>query len=149
MLKQLAASVALVLAGHVGGHAAQFCDCCAGTLSTACKAVCPAPAETGEQCPVVVDFTGEEEIGPGRNPLYELSFRTLRLQNPSREQREAFRTLLERARQAAEADRATAERDRLAGRISTSEAAQRASRYDNAMINYYLGQQAYRTTRQD
>ena len=146
MMKQLAAATILLGMGSSGAFAAAFCDCCASPLSVSCAAACAAIAEPGGQCLVAVDVSGKERIGPDQNPLYSLKFGTLRLKDPSREEREALRRLLEKAREAAESDREKALADQKTGRIDSETAAQRARRYDDAMVNYYLGQQVYRST---
>lgn len=57
---------------------------------------------------------------------------------------ETFRQLLETARKGAERDRKSALRAFSAGKIDGSQAQSLASRYDDALVNYYLGVQAYR-----
>jgi hypothetical protein len=86
-------------------------------------------------------------IGPDKNPLYDIPLRNTWL-DPSRTQElEAFRQLLESARKGAESDRRLALRAFRSGKIDGSKARSLAGRYDDAMVNYYLGVQAYRLAR--
>jgi hypothetical protein len=91
-----------------------------------------------------VDFAGTAEIAPDTNPLYEFSLRNIKLHDYTREHLELYRRLLERARTSAEADRKQALRARRRGKIDAAQALTLAKRYDDAMVNYYLGIQAYR-----
>jgi hypothetical protein len=91
-----------------------------------------------------VDYAGAVEIAAGVNPLYDIPLQNIWLGSASRLQLENFRKLLERARKSAEKDRAAALRAAKRRQIDQAEAAKRAKRYDNAMINYYLGMKAYR-----
>ena len=91
-----------------------------------------------------MDFAGSSEIAEGVNPLYDLSLRNIWLGSPSRDQLESFRKLLESARRGAEKDRKTSLRAFASKKIDKATAEARVKRYDDAIINYYLGQQAYR-----
>ncbi len=124
--------------------AAGLCNCCGDATAAACATVCaPVKVEPG-QCVVTVDFAAEAEIGPGRNPLYDIPMRSVWIDKPDAGRLEAFRRLLERARRGAESDRAAALRDHKRGKIGAEEAARLAKRYDDAMVNYFLAMQAYR-----
>jgi hypothetical protein len=126
-----------------GASAASLCNCCGdGTLSsctTACATISPSPG----QCVATIDPSGETNIGPDQNPLYDVSLRNTRLDPSARSSVEAFRHLLETARKGAERDRRSALRAIRTHKIDDGKAQSLASRYDDAMVNYYLGVQAY------
>lgn len=130
-------------------NAANLCSCCAGQdAAESCSATCAATSPEEGQCLAAVDFAGAATIEPGINPLYDVSLRDLRLGDVNRGQAEAFRRLLETARRGAEADRRRALRSRARGEISTDEARRLAQRYDAAIVNYYLGIDAFRSSAQ-
>jgi hypothetical protein len=127
--------------------AASLCNCCgdgtASSCATACAAVKPSPG----QCIAAFNPEGESTIGPDQNPLYEISLRDFRIETANRSELEAFRRLLEKARKAAETDRKSALRAAKTGKIDEVKAQSLAKRYDDGMVNYYLGIQAYRLAR--
>ena len=149
MIRRLGFTTTLLLLSLTPASAANVCSCCAGKDAAAsCSATCAATAPEEGQCLAAVDFAGTATIEPGINPLYEVSLRDLRLGDVSRGQAEAFRRLLEKARRGAEVDRRQALRSRARGEISTDEAHRLAQRYDAAIVNYYLGIDAFRSSLQ-
>jgi len=70
--------------------------------------------------------------------------RNLWIGSPNRKQLEAFRRLLELARKGVEKDRKMALKQRRQGKIDAAAAAAAAKRYDEAIVNYYLGLRSYR-----
>lgn len=141
----LAATAAALLLGMANmANAAGLCNCCGDSTVDSCTAAC-APVKPAEgQCIAAVDYTADPGIGEGKNPLYDVPLRDMWLGNPDATQREAFRKLLEAARLGAESDRRAALKARARGQIDDAEAAVLAKRYDDAIVNYYLGMQAYR-----
>lgn len=143
-LKLLSALVVLV-AGIAPVQSANLCNCCgdSGTAASCADACAPLKPAAG-QCVATVDFAGNAEIGEGINPLYDVPLQNVWLGSARREELEVFRRLLETARKGAETDRRTALKAYSRGKIDQAEADKRARRYDDAMINYYLGAKAYR-----
>ena len=128
-------------------HAASLCNCCGSATAQSCSTAC-APVKAAEaQCVATVDFAARAEIGPGKNPLYDVPLQNVRLGQPDATGLEAFRRLLEAARRGVEADRAAALHDYRKGTIDRTTADSFAKRYDDAMVNYYLGIQAFRIAR--
>jgi hypothetical protein len=142
-LPALAAIAAWVLWASAAS-AANLCNCCGDAGEGACSAACAAIAVPAGQCVAAVDYDSPAEVGAGINPLYGLSLRNVRLGSPNREQLEAFRQLLERARIGAESDRREALDVRRAGSTGEATADSSAIRYETAMVNYYLGILSYR-----
>ena len=147
-MKRIVAAAALLLTASLPAGAAALCNCCGSGTSRTCEAACAAVSPSGGQCQAAVDYAGMSDIGPGQNPLYEMSLNNLEIGAPSRIQLEQFRKLLEQARLGAESDRRAALADRRSGKIDDAAAAALAKRYDDAMVNYYLGLQAYRNVAQ-
>ncbi len=132
-----------LIAAAKGGSAASLCMCCGTDTAQACAAVCqPVEAPQG-QCVAAVDFAGKPAISENVNPLYEVSLRNLRLGTDGAEL-EAFRRLLETSRRGVEKDRRAALRAYGRGKIDLAARAASIARYEAAIVNYYLGLQAYR-----
>lgn len=143
----LAAAAAIWMSTGTSVSAAGLCDCCESGLSQSCIAACDASKPEIGQCLIAVDYTAATEIGPGQNPLYGRSLRTISLGTPNRDEREAFRRLMEKSRLGVENDRKLALRAHAKGEIDDTEAQRLAKRYDDAIVNYYLGIHAYRVTK--
>jgi len=146
-MKSVMAAGVIVWALTLPASAAGLCNCCGGATAETCSAACSPAEPTEGQCRVTVDYRVRPAVGKGINPLYDMDLRNVRLGTPSAAQLESFRRLLEAARRGAEADRRTALRERRRGKIDAAEAASLAQRYDRAIVNYYLGIQAYRLAR--
>ncbi|MDP1699762.1 MAG: hypothetical protein Q8L53_02225 [Aestuariivirga sp.] len=91
-----------------------------------------------------MDYTGEAVIADGENPLYGFSLLSLDLSDAALPELEGVRRLLENSRRGVEKDRKTSARDFRTGRIDASTLAVNTKRYENAIVNYYLGLRAYR-----
>jgi hypothetical protein len=145
-MKRVIGAALLGLAATLGTElqAASLCNCCSSGTDEACKTACEATTSL-PQCSAVVDFDGDARIGPDHNPLYGASLKDLRITGATRVQLESFRALLEASRKGAEADRKQALRDRKRGEIDSITAGQKALRYEQAIVNYYLGVAAYRS----
>jgi hypothetical protein len=141
LLRALAAAAWLT-----GGSAsaANLCNCCATGTAAACATACADAKPVEGLCLPAVDFEGAANIGPGQNPLYEVPLKSLNLAGTKREGLEAFRGLLEMSRKGVEKDRRVALRDFRKNLIDAAAASTAAKRYDDAMVNYYLGMNAYR-----
>lgn len=132
-----------LMAAANGASAASLCNCCGTDTAQSCAAVCePVKAPQG-QCVAAVDFAGKPAISENVNPLYEVSLRNLRLGTDGAEL-ETFRRLLEASRRGVEKDRRAALRAYARGKIDQSTGAASIARYEAAIVNYYLGLQAYR-----
>lgn len=147
MSKQILAVLGLMWITSAPVEAADLCNCCGDTAAGSCAAACQAIEADAGQCIPTVDFEGKAEIGPGKNALYELSLRNLQVSRTDSGSLEEFRRLLEKLRRGAEADRRKALRDRRHGKIDETTANAFTNRYDDAIVNYYLGAQAYRLTK--
>lgn len=147
MKLKLLSALVLLVAGIAPAQSANLCNCCgeADTVESCTVACVPLKPAAG-QCVATVDFAGSAEIGEGINPLYDVPLQNVWLGSARRDQLEIFRRLLETARKGAESDRRTALTAYSRSKIDKVEADRRASRYDDAMINYYLGTKAYRDT---
>ena len=145
-MKTVIAAAGMFWALTLPAGAAGLCNCCGDLTSSACSAACNQVRPAAGQCIATVDYAAGPGVNEGTNPLYDMDLRDVRLGSPSAAQLEAFRRMLEAARRGAEADRKAAVRARRRGKIDTAEAASRAKRYDKAIVNYYLGIQAYRLT---
>jgi hypothetical protein len=125
-------------------NAASLCNCCATgtaeTCSTVCAPVKPAPG----QCVARVDYAGEAVIADGENPLYGISLLGLDLNDAVRPELEGVRRLLEDSRRGVEKDRKASARDFRKGKIDGAGLAANTQRYEDAIVNYYLGLRAYR-----
>lgn len=125
-------------------NAASLCNCCATGVAESCSAVCaPVKPVTG-QCVAVMDYAGEAVIADGENPLYGISLLGLNLKDAVRADLEGVRRLLENSRRGVEKDRKASARDFRKGKIDDATLAAHAKRYEDAIVNYYLGQRAYR-----
>lgn len=143
-MKALLTAAAVLVIGSVPVAAANLCNCCttgtAPTCATACATVKPAEG----MCLPTVDFAGSATITDDQNPLYDVPLKSLNLKGTRREDLEGFRMLLEAARKGAEKDRRASLRASAKGTIDQAAAAAKAKRYDDAIVNYYLGMNAYR-----
>lgn len=124
--------------------AASLCNCCSSGTAEACTATCATVKPAEGMCIPAVDFAGSAKIGAGQNPLYDVPLKGLNITGASRSDLESFRRLLEKSRMGAERDRRLALRDLRHRRIDAAAAASAAKRYDDAIVNYFLGMYAYR-----
>jgi len=125
-------------------NAASLCNCCATGVAESCTAVC-APIKPGAgQCIAKVDYAGEATIAAGENPLYGISLRNVSLEDAMGPQLEGFRRLLEATRRGVEKDRRVSNRDFAKHKIDEATVLANTKRYEDAIVNYYLGWQAYR-----
>ena len=92
----------------------------------------------------MVDYTGEVVIADGDSPLYGISLLSLGLKDAVRPELEGVRRLLEDSRRGVEKDRKTSARDFRKGKIDDAALAAHTQRYEDAIVNYYLGLRAYR-----
>ncbi len=83
-------------------------------------------------------------IGDGNNPLYGISLLSLDLKDAVRAELEGVRRLLEDSRRGVEKDRKASARDFRKGKIDEATLAVNTKRYEEAIVNYYLGLRAYR-----
>lgn len=83
-------------------------------------------------------------IADGDNPLYGISLLSLDIKDAMRPELEGVRRLLEDSRRGVEKDRKASARDFRKGRIDGATLAVNTKRYEEAIINYYLGLRAYR-----
>jgi hypothetical protein len=147
-MKLFAAALAgFALFAAVPAQSASLCNCCAAGTPASCATACATVKPADKLCIPVVDFTADPVIGPGQNPLYGISLKTLDVSNASASQLEMLRRMLETSRRAAEKDRKAALKDFAAGKMNSNAAAALARRYDRAMINYYLGMKAFQAAR--
>ncbi|MBI2719614.1 MAG: hypothetical protein HY245_01170 [Rhizobiales bacterium] len=142
----LSAGVALLLLSPAAG-AASLCNCCGEGTAASCAKTCETAKPPQGQCTVVVDYAGTAEISPGVNPLYGVSLRNLVVGTPDKVQSELLRRLLEAARRGAENDRRISFRDYERGKIDRAGAAANEKRYEDAIVNYFLGMDAWRNAR--
>jgi hypothetical protein len=91
-----------------------------------------------------VDYSGDAGIADGDNPLYGISLLSLDLGDAVRPELEGVRRLLEDSRRGVEKDRKVSARDFRKGRIDDATLAANTKRYEEAIVNYYLGLRAYR-----
>ena len=92
----------------------------------------------------MVDYAGEAVIADGDNPLYGISLLGLNIENAMRAELEGVRRLLENSRRGVEKDRKASARDFRKGKIDDAALAANTKRYEEAIVNYYLGLRAYR-----
>jgi hypothetical protein len=144
MPKRILAVAGLMWMMGPSALAADLCNCCGDTTAASCVSACTTIASTPSQCVPTVDFSAKPDVGPGKNALYEFSLRNLKVQNTDPTSLELYRRLLEKLRKGVEADRKAALWDRHDGKIDAATATSLAKRYDDAIVNYYLGAQAYR-----
>lgn len=83
-------------------------------------------------------------IADGDNPLYGISLLSLDLKDAARPELEGVRRLLEDSRRGVEKDRKISARDFRKGKIDDAGLAVNTKRYEDAIVNYYLGLRAYR-----
>ena len=91
-----------------------------------------------------MDYAGEAVIADGDNPLYGISLLGLDLNDAVRPELEGVRRLLEDSRRGVEKDRKASARDFRKGKIDDATLAVNTKRYEEAIVNYYLGLWAYR-----
>ena len=125
-------------------NGASLCNCCATEAAESCSAVCAPVKPAPGQCVAVMDYAGEAVIADGENPLYGISLLGLNLKDAVRADLEGVRRLLENSRRGVEKDRKASARDFRKGKIDDATLAAHAKRYEDAIVNYYLGQRAYR-----
>ena len=138
----LAATGLFLAAASADG--ASLCNCCASGVAESCSAMCASAKPAAGQCAAMVDFAGEATIAEGDNPLYDISLRSISLEPAGRRQLESFRKLLEMARRGLEKDRKASKRDFRKHKIDEATATATTKRYEDAIVNYYLGLRAYR-----
>lgn len=147
-MKLFAAALAgFALFAAVPAQSASLCNCCASGTPASCATACATVKPAANMCIPVVDFAADAAIGPGQNPLYGISLKTLDVSNASSSQLEMLRRMLEKSRKGAEGDRKAALKDFAAGKMNANAAAALARRYDRAMVNYYLGMKAFQAAR--
>ena len=125
-------------------NAASLCNCCATGMAESCQTECAPAKPTPNQCIAILDYTGKTTIAAGDNPLYEISLRNIYLEDAMRPQLEDFRKLLEITRRGVEKDRKASYRDFRKHKINEATAMANTKRYEDAIVNYYFGLQAYR-----
>ena len=125
-------------------NAASLCNCCATGGAESCSAVCAPVKPAPGQCVAMVDYAGEAVIADGDNPLYGISLLGLDLRHAARLELEGVRRLLEDSRRGVEKDRKASARDFRKGKIDDATLAAHGMRYEDAIVNYYLGLRAYR-----
>lgn len=125
-------------------NAASLCNCCVASMTQDCSAACASAKPVAGQCAIMVDYGGQPTIAPGENPLYGISLLGLSLEDATKPQLEAFRKLLENSRRGLEKDRKASLQDFRKHRIDAATAQANGKRYEDAIINYYLGLRAYR-----
>ena len=142
------AFIGLVILGLFLGsapvNAASLCNCCTTGDAESCSAVCAPVQPAPGQCVAVVDYAGEAVIADGDNPLYGISLLGLDLKDAVRPELEGVRRLLEDSRRGVEKDRKNSARDFRKGKIDDATLAAHSKRYEDAIVNYYLGLRAYR-----
>jgi hypothetical protein len=125
-------------------NAANLCNCCVAGGGEQCSSVCAPAKPVPGQCVARVNYAGEAVIADGDNPLYGISLLGLDLGDAARSELEQVRRLLEDSRRGAEKDRKTSARDFRKGKIDDAALAVNSKRYEDAIVNYYLGLRAYR-----
>lgn len=125
-------------------NAASLCNCCATGVAESCSAVCAPAKPAPSQCVAMVDDAGVAVIADGENPLYGISLLGLDLRDAARPELEGVRRLLEDSRRGVEKDRKTSALDFRNGKIDDAALAANTKRYEDAIVNYYLGLRAYR-----
>mgnify|MGYP001163410275 CR=1 FL=1 len=125
-------------------NAASLCNCCATGVPESCSAVCAPVKPAPGQCVAVMDYAGEAVIADGGNPLYGISLLGLDLRDAARPELEGVRRLLEDSRRGVEKDRMASARDFRKGKIDAAALAAHNKRYEDSIVNYYLGLRAYR-----
>ncbi len=125
-------------------NAASLCNCCATGVAENCSAVCAPAKPAPGQCIARMNYAGEAVIADGDNPLYGISLLGMDLDDAMRPELEGVRRLLEASRRGAEKDRKISERDFRKGKIDDAALVVSTKRYEDAIVNYYLGLRAYR-----
>ncbi|MGB8316141.1 MAG: hypothetical protein WCE69_16810 [Aestuariivirga sp.] len=125
-------------------NGANLCNCCATGVAANCGAVCGSAKPAPAQCVAMLDHAGQPTIAPGENPLYGLSLQNMPLDNVTQPQMEDFRKLLENSRRGLEKDRKATIRDFRKHKIDDAAVKAGTKRYEDAIVNYYLGLRAYR-----
>jgi hypothetical protein len=92
----------------------------------------------------MVDYAGEAVTANGDNPLYGISLLNLDIGDAMRPELEEVRRLLEDLRRGAEKDCKISARDFRKGKIDEAAVKASTERYEDAIVNYYLGLRAYR-----
>jgi hypothetical protein len=137
------ASLGLLLTS-VPVNAASLCNCCATGTAENCSTICAPAKPAPSQCVARVDYAGEAVIADGDNPLYGISLLSLDIKDAMRPELEGVRRLLEDSRRGVEKDRKTSALDFRKGKIDDAALAVNTKRYEDAIVNYYLGLRAYR-----
>jgi hypothetical protein len=125
-------------------NAASLCNCCATGVSESCNVTCAPAKPAPSQCVARVDYAGEAVIADGDNPLYGISLLSLDLNDAARPELEGIRRLLEDSRRGVEKDRKISALDFRKGKIDDAALTVNTKRYEDAIVNYYLGLRAYR-----
>ena len=137
------AATGLFLAS-VSVKAASLCNCCDTGVAESCKTVCASAKPALGQCIATLDYAGTTTVSTGDNPLYSILLRSITLDDAMRPQLEGFRKQLEIARRGLEKDRRASYRDFRKHKIDEATAMANTKRYEDAIVNYYFGLQAYR-----
>lgn len=143
-LKALVVASGSLFMAVASANSAVLCNCCETGMAETCKATCATVTLPVGQCVAAVDFAGVTKIATGENPLYAVSLRAMHLGGAKRMALEDFRRLLEAARAGVEKDRKAAIADFKRKKIDAATAAANSKRYEEAIVNYYLGLRAYR-----
>ena len=125
-------------------NAASLCNCCATGTAENCSTVCAPAKPAPSQCVAKVDYAGEAVIADGANPLYGISLLGIEMKDALRPELEGVRRLLEDSRRGVEKDRKISALDFRNGKIDDAALAANTKRYEDAIVNYYLGLRAYR-----
>jgi hypothetical protein len=125
-------------------NAASLCNCCATGTAQNCSTVCAPVKPAPSQCVARVDYAGEAVIDDGANPLYGISLLGIEMKDALRPELEGVRRLLEDSRRGVEKDRKISARDFRNGKIDDAALAANTKRYEDAIVNYYLGLRVYR-----
>ena len=148
-MRSLLAGLAGVVWMTASTSAASLCNCCGASTEQSCAAVCEPVKPPEGQCVPAVDYTGTATIGPNVNPLYDTTLRNIWLGTPGFGELESFRKLLEAARKGVERDRKASLQAFARREIDQAAADAAAKLYETAIVNYYLGLQAYRDAFRD
>ena len=85
----------------------------------------------------MVEYAGEAIIADGANPIHGISLLNVDIGD-------AMRPELEEVRRLTEKDRKISARDFRKGKIDEAAVKANTQRYEDAIVNYYLGLRAYR-----
>ncbi len=83
-------------------------------------------------------------IADGVNPLYGISLLGIEMKDALQPELEGVRRLLEDSRRGVEKDRKISALDFRKGKIDAAALAANTKRYEDAIVNYYLGLRVYR-----